>query len=76
MRKPGASSTAVIADVDEFYYVLYCRYIFPGLALGIVAFRSYRVTEDMFYIAAKTLSAQLEKKDLDAGTLYPPMANI
>jgi len=51
-------------------------YIFPGLALGIIATRARRVTDQMFFIAAKTLAAQVTSTDLSHGTLYPPMADI
>ncbi len=51
-------------------------YIFPGVALGALACESSRVTDEMFLAAAKALSNEVTKDDLDAGTLYPPLKNI
>jgi len=51
-------------------------YIFPGLALGVIASRSTRVTHEMFYIAAQTLASLVTDKHLDQGTIYPPVDEI
>jgi malate dehydrogenase (oxaloacetate-decarboxylating) len=49
-------------------------YIFPGLALGIVATKSRRVTDAMFMTAARALAALSPvEKDRNA-SLLPPMA--
>jgi malate dehydrogenase (oxaloacetate-decarboxylating) len=49
-------------------------YIFPGLALGIVASRSRRVTDAMFMTAARALTA-LSPVDKDrTASLLPPLA--
>jgi len=51
-------------------------YIFPGLAMGVLVAASHRVTERMFYIAAKTLASQVTKNDLAHGCVYPPLDTI
>jgi malate dehydrogenase (oxaloacetate-decarboxylating)(NADP+) len=51
-------------------------YIFPGIGLGRLAARSTRVTDHDMYIAAKALSEQVTKEDLDVGCLYPPLGKI
>jgi malate dehydrogenase (oxaloacetate-decarboxylating) len=49
-------------------------YVFPGLALGIVASRARRVSDAMIMTAAQTL-AKLSPVEKDAqGSLLPPMA--
>jgi len=51
-------------------------YIFPGMALGIISCRSSRVTDEMFIIAAKTLSSLVTDDLLEEGTIYPLLENI
>jgi len=51
-------------------------YIFPGLAMGILLTGAQRVTQNMFYVAAKTLAGQVTQQDLDKGTVYPPLKDI
>ncbi len=51
-------------------------YIFPGVGLGIIAARITRVTDEMFLAAARTLAAQVTAKDLDQGSLYPPLTHL
>lgn len=51
-------------------------YIFPGLGLGIVAAQASRVTERMFFIAAKTLAEQVADYDLTQGRVYPSLSRI
>ena len=51
-------------------------YIFPGLALGVIACDARRVTEEMFLAAAKTLAGMVTEDDLKSGTLYPPLKDI
>jgi malate dehydrogenase (oxaloacetate-decarboxylating) len=51
-------------------------YVFPGVALGIVASRARRVTDSMFMAAAKTL-AKLSPTEKDKqGRLLPPVTEI
>lgn len=52
-------------------------YIFPGLALGVVATKSRRIPDpDFFLVAAKALARQVSDEDLALGQIYPPMKDI
>ena len=51
-------------------------YVFPGVALGIIASKSSRVTDDMFMIAAQTLSKLVSDEMLAQGTVFPPLSDI
>jgi malate dehydrogenase (oxaloacetate-decarboxylating)(NADP+) len=51
-------------------------YIFPGVGLGAMASWASRVTDEMFFVAAKTLSHQVSNEDLDQGRVYPPLHKI
>ena len=51
-------------------------YIFPGVGLGAVASGARRITNEMFLAAARALAQQVAKKDLDQGSIYPPLARI
>jgi malate dehydrogenase (oxaloacetate-decarboxylating)(NADP+) len=51
-------------------------YIFPGVGLGVIASGSRLVTDEMFFVAAKALAAQVTDADLAQGRVYPPLANI
>jgi malate dehydrogenase (oxaloacetate-decarboxylating)(NADP+) len=51
-------------------------YIFPGVGLGAVASASQRITDKMFFLAAKTLSDQVSVSDLSLGRLYPSLDRI
>ncbi len=51
-------------------------YIFPGVGLGVVSVRSTRVTDEMFMVAARTLSARVSEQDLAQGSLYPPLNGV
>lgn len=51
-------------------------YIFPGVGLGIVATEATRVTDEMFFVAAKTLAAQVRPSDLALGRIYPDLGRI
>jgi malate dehydrogenase (oxaloacetate-decarboxylating)(NADP+) len=51
-------------------------YIFPGVGLGRLAARSTRITTHDMYVAAKALSEQVTEKDLQLGSLYPPLSEI
>ncbi len=51
-------------------------YIFPGVGLGAIAVRARRVTDEMFLAAATALAAQVTQKDLDQGSLFPPLSQV
>ncbi|KAL9893876.1 NADP-dependent malic enzyme [Glossina fuscipes] len=51
-------------------------YIFPGVALGVIATGTHHIPEDMFLISAKELANFVEQSDLDRGSLYPPLKSI
>jgi malate dehydrogenase (oxaloacetate-decarboxylating)(NADP+) len=51
-------------------------YVFPGIGLGAVFCRATTIPDAFFLRAARTLAAMVTRRDLDAGSLYPPLANI
>lgn len=51
-------------------------YIFPGVGLGVVAVDASRVTDEMFYAAAKTLADVVSEEDLKLGRVYPSLTRI
>ncbi len=51
-------------------------YIFPGVGLGVVICGARRVTDEMFFEAAKTLAQLVSDRDLSVGCIYPPLGKI
>jgi malate dehydrogenase (oxaloacetate-decarboxylating)(NADP+) len=51
-------------------------YIFPGVGLGVVACGARRVTDEMFFAAARALADQVSEADLAQGRIYPPLSAI
>ncbi|CAF5173422.1 unnamed protein product, partial [Rotaria magnacalcarata] len=51
-------------------------YIFPGVGLAIVTFGIRHIPDELFYLAAKTLSEQVTEADLSVGLVYPPIEKI
>lgn len=51
-------------------------YIFPGLGLGAVACEARIITDELFLEAARTLAGIVDEKDLESGSLYPPINKI
>ncbi len=51
-------------------------YIFPGVGLGVVVSRAKRVTDEMFFEAARALASQVTTSDLEEGRIFPPLARI
>jgi malate dehydrogenase (oxaloacetate-decarboxylating)(NADP+) len=51
-------------------------YVFPGIGLGAVACRAKRIPDEFFLAAANTLAGLVTRRDLDAGSLYPPLTHI
>lgn len=51
-------------------------YIFPGVGLGVIASEATRVTDEMFFAAAKMLAEIVSPEDLKHGCCYPPLTSI
>lgn len=51
-------------------------YIFPGVALGVIATLMHHIPDDVFLIAARELAACVRDEDLAIGSLYPPLGSI
>jgi malate dehydrogenase (oxaloacetate-decarboxylating)(NADP+) len=51
-------------------------YVFPGVGLGVIVSRARIVTDEMFFVAAKTLADQVSEADLEKGLIYPPLTKI
>lgn len=51
-------------------------YIFPGVALGVIATGTHHIPEDMFLIAAETIAKHVSDEDIQKGSLYPPLGLI
>jgi len=51
-------------------------YIFPGLALGLIAVKAIRCPDNFFTIAAKTLAKLVSDDMLKTRSLYPPLSDI
>ncbi len=51
-------------------------YIFPGVGLGIMASGARRVSDEMFFAAAKALSEQVTDEDLGLDRVYPELSRI
>jgi malate dehydrogenase (oxaloacetate-decarboxylating)(NADP+) len=51
-------------------------FIFPGVGLGAVVCGAEKVTDEMFFTAAKTLAHMVTEEELSAGTIYPDLVKI
>jgi malate dehydrogenase (oxaloacetate-decarboxylating)(NADP+) len=51
-------------------------YIFPGVGLGALVSRTRIVTDEMFFVAAKTLASRVSEEDLALGRLFPALSQI
>jgi malate dehydrogenase (oxaloacetate-decarboxylating)(NADP+) len=51
-------------------------YIFPGVGLGVIASGARRVTDEMFFVAAKTLAQMVLPEDLREGMIFPRLTRI
>lgn len=51
-------------------------YIFPGIGLGAIACEASTITDEMFLAAAHSLADVVTEKDLNHGSLYPPLSDI
>jgi malate dehydrogenase (oxaloacetate-decarboxylating)(NADP+) len=51
-------------------------YIFPGVGLGAVACRARTLPDELFLAAAHALAGLVRQRDLEQGSLYPPLKDI
>ena len=51
-------------------------YIFPGVGLGVIVSQSRRVTDEMFFVAAKVLASLVTEQDLATGRIFPELQRI
>jgi malate dehydrogenase (oxaloacetate-decarboxylating)(NADP+) len=51
-------------------------YVFPGIGLGLIVSEASECTDEMFFIAARTLASLVNEDDLNQGRIYPPLARI
>ncbi len=51
-------------------------YIFPGVGLGAIACGARQITDEMFFVAAKSLASQVGVHDLELGRIYPSLSRI
>lgn len=51
-------------------------YVFPGIALAVISTGIYRITEEIFLTAAKSLADIVSEEDLKYGRVYPHLDDI
>lgn len=51
-------------------------YIFPGIALAVIATGIYHIDDDLFLIAAEQLAEMVSEEDIASGKIYPPLSKI
>lgn len=51
-------------------------YVFPGVGLGAIVAGAHRVTDSMFYAAARALDAMADETSLAQGLLFPRLPQI
>ncbi len=51
-------------------------YVFPGVGLGVLLAEARVVTDSMFTVAAEQLAESLSDRDLEQGSLFPPLAKL
>ncbi|KAM6317173.1 NADP-dependent malic enzyme, mitochondrial [Aegotheles albertisi] len=51
-------------------------YVFPGVALGVIACRARHISDDIFLITAESIAAEVTEENLAEGRLYPPLNSI
>lgn len=51
-------------------------YIFPGVGLGLIVSEASACTDEMFFVAARTLAGMVNEDDLKQGRIYPSLNRI
>ncbi|KFV76748.1 NADP-dependent malic enzyme, partial [Dryobates pubescens] len=51
-------------------------YVFPGVALGVIACGIKHISEDVFLTTAEVIAEQVSEENLQEGRLYPPLVTI
>ncbi len=51
-------------------------YVFPGIGLGAVTCHARIIPDEFFLTAARTLAQLVEEKDIQQGSLYPPLTDL
>jgi len=51
-------------------------FIFPGVGLGVILSEMREVSNEVFFIAAKTLAEQVSEERLALGAVYPTQADL
>lgn len=51
-------------------------YVFPGIALGVIATGTHHIPDEMFLIAAQSVADHVSDEDIAKGSLYPPLSSV
>jgi malate dehydrogenase (oxaloacetate-decarboxylating)(NADP+) len=51
-------------------------YVFPGVGLGLIVSAASECTDEMFFVAARTLAGMVSDDDLKLGRVYPSLSRI
>jgi malate dehydrogenase (oxaloacetate-decarboxylating)(NADP+) len=74
----GGSPFPPVTIAGKTHHAGQCNnvYIFPGVGLGVILSAATRVTDEMFFAAAKTLAAQVTEGDIREGRIFPELRQI
>ncbi|CAI5773438.1 NADP-dependent malic enzyme, mitochondrial isoform X1, partial [Podarcis lilfordi] len=51
-------------------------YVFPGVALGVIACGVRHISDDIFLTTAESIAEEVTEENLAEGRLYPPLSSI